>query len=482
MTESSVLDGSLALPLTACGTYVQETNQPWITNTVVIQQHPLIRTVNDFEKSVICSLPYPFENFWNSTFQLDQIYESHSLHLMASSDAHSGSDIFHESSATIFDKSFTRLTIFQLLNGTVYNDIGIKSCIAHNAEVLAENAPVHQITDPEGCFTIHSENSSLKIARTDEGLTAYVEMKNLEMGSSDNFYLTCEVILCKTKCKCSQIDQQTEQSTTVISHKLTKRSTDTSEMFSLQQYEARTRYLKSTVKALMDRIIEQRKPTDKSKIRKRLMRLDDSSIPSEANSFGFHAAITSTEIFSTESVSNEINNIEPHLEDVYDYYDHDDSHHVYNLDDSRQEYDLDDSRHDYKEEPSRITEFSTVDSDMVVVTLPKESKGKGTEIFPEEELQEKGTTVFSDDVASSVNEATEIIKADATSSVFPPIVEVASNHLGSCIPKLRFVIVIVVMGFFMGCLLLVSCGMALYIRKEKKRNKLNDFLLYSIGF
>ncbi|GBL95493.1 hypothetical protein AVEN_54102-1 [Araneus ventricosus] len=483
MSKSSVLDGSLALPLTACGTYVQETNNPWITNTVVIQQHPLIRTVNDLEKSVICSLPHPFENFWDSTLLLDQIYESHSLPLTkSSSDIHLESDVFQEDSATIFDYSFTRLIIFQLLNGSIYNDVGIESCIAHNALVLAGNASVHQITNPEGCFTIDSENSNLTIIGTDEGLTAYVEMKNLEMESSDSLYLTCEVILCKTKCRCSEIDQQqTEHSTTVISHKLTKRSTDTSsEMFSLKQYETRTRYLKSTVKALMDRIVEQRNQNDKSKIRKRLMRLDDSSILSEANSFGSRAITTSTEIFSPESVSTEFYNIEPHLVDVYDDYDPDDSHQDY---DSHHDYDPDDSHHDYKEEPSPTTEFSTVDSDMVVVTLPKEFKDNGTETVSDEELQGKGTIVLSDDVVSSVNESTENIKTvTTTSSVFSPTVEVASDHLGSCIPRLRFVIVIVAMGFFIGCLLMVSCGMALYIRKEKKRNRLNDFLLYSIGF
>ncbi|XP_055927329.1 uncharacterized protein LOC129958706 [Argiope bruennichi] len=523
MTQSSVLDGFLTLPLTACGTYVQETNHPWITNTIIIQQNPLVWTTDDLEKSVICSLPRSFENFLNSSVLLDQIYESHSLPpTYSSSDIELGLAVFPEDNDKIFDYTSTHLTVFQLLNRTIYKDVGVKSCIAHDEEILDGNASIHQITNPEGCFTDNSENSSsLMIHYTETGIWADIKIKTLEMDSSDHIYLACEIFLCRTKCNCSEIDQQlTGYPISVISHKLTKRSTgQSSEILSLKQYQARTRYLKSTVQALMNSIIEQRKQNDKkSKLRKRLMRLDDSSSLSETDNSGSHTFITSTETFSPEPLSTMFNNIEPHLIDIYDDSDsephlidiHDDSDsepHLIDIhDDSDPEphlidihddsdsdselhmiddYDDSDpgeSHHDSREEPSATSETFTVDSNMAIVTLSKEFKDNGTKIAPDEELQEKGMTNVSNNVVSSVNDGAENIKITTTAiSVFPPL-EGANDHLGNCVPRLRFVIVIVVLGFSIGCLLLVTCGMVLYIRKEKKRNKLNDFLLYSIGF
>ncbi|GFY50240.1 ZP domain-containing protein [Trichonephila inaurata madagascariensis] len=266
-------------------------------------------------------------------------------------------------------------------------------------------------------------------------------------------HFTCEALLCKDSCKCSDANKlQTFHSTKVISFGLKKRSITSAEDNLVKQQET-NKYLKSTIKVMAERLAKYRELSEarkkKATLDKRIAILAAENTSSYATDVKFDV-IAPTDMFVPDPVSTVMYNVEPHIIEIYNLSAHE----------------LDDS--DFTETISTDGLLSMTD-------------GMFTEIWTEKlkgnfDL-EMSTTENSTDLVSFINETAKSI--DLGNIVTSTIVYSFNEDNGNCIPRLRFTVIMVVFNFVILCLLLICCGMAFYIRKEKKRHRMDSFLLYS---
>ncbi|GFW06485.1 ZP domain-containing protein [Trichonephila clavipes] len=320
LSNASSVDKLLTLPLMACGTNMEQAALPQVTNTIVIQHHHILTTKYDQVETVTCQLPEQIGGlFWISrnspgqVFGYDAPQEKPQLEL----DLKQGWQI---PKCVGSDKEHADFLVLQLRNKESYNDVYIKDCIAHDSEVLDENTSVYRITDHSKCSNKDSNILSASTINDSNGLMAYAELLPTKYKIKGKVHFTCEALLCKDACKCSDVNKlQTFRLTKVISFGLKKRSITSAEDNLVRQQET-NKYLKSTIKVMAERLAKYRKLSEARKIKatldKRMAILAAENTSSYATDPAFDV-ISPTDMFVSEPVSTVMYNVEPHIIDIY---------------------------------------------------------------------------------------------------------------------------------------------------------------------
>ncbi|GFQ91504.1 ZP domain-containing protein [Trichonephila clavata] len=453
LSDASSVDKFLTLPLMACGNNIEQAALPQVTNTIVIQHHRILATKYDQVEIVTCRLPEQIPDlFWISRNSFGQAfgYDAPQQKPRLELDLKQGWQIPKYRGT---DKEHTDFLVLELRNKESHT-IYVKDCIAHDSEILDENSSVYQITDQSKCSNEDSKiSSAFTINESNDGLMAYAELLPARMKIKGKVHFTCEALLCKDSCMCSDVNKlQTFHSTKVISFGLRKRSLASSGDNLVKQQET-NKYLKTTIKVMAERLAKYRKLSEARKnnatLDKRIAILGAVYTPSYAADLKFEV-MTPTDMFVSDPVTTVMYNVEPHIIEIYNSSAHE----------------LDDSD---------FTETGSTDG------LLSMTDGMTTEIWTEE-LKENfdlqtSTTESSTDLVSFINETAKSIDLDNVAN--STIVYSFKEDDGNCIPRLRFTVIMVVFSFVILCLLLICCGMAFYIRKEKKRHLIDNFLLYS---
>lgn len=448
-SDANSMDEFLTLPLMACGTNVEQTTLPQVTNTIVIQQHRILETKYDLVETVTCPLPESLGDlFWTSQSSLGEAfgYDAPQQKPQLDLDLKQGWQIL-EYRGSNKDANFL---VLQLRDKELYNDIYVKSCIAHDSEILDESTSVYQMTDPGKCSNEYSKTlSAFTVDASNKDLIAYSELLPARMRLKGKVHFTCEAVLCKDTCECSEVNKlQTFHSTKMASLGLQKRSIASAPDNLINQQET-NRYLRATIKVLAERLAKYRMQIEARKnatFDKRVSTWGEEFTPSYTTDLKVEV-IGPTDMYVSEPISTIIYNVEPHVMDIYNSSAHE----------------LGDS--EFKETLSTDSLLPMTDT-------------MATENWTEElNLLQMSTTEDSTDLVSFINEtATSVDMANVSTSTTTNGV---NEDRGNCIPRLRFTIIFVVLIFIILCLLLICCGMAFYIRKEKKRHLIDNFLLYN---
>ncbi|GFT13309.1 ZP domain-containing protein [Nephila pilipes] len=448
-SDTPSVDEFLTLPLIACGTDVDQNETARVINTIVIQHHRLLETKYDLVEIVTCQLPEPLVDlFWISRNSLGQAfgYDAPQQKPQLELDLKHGKQI-----SKYGNKEFALFLVLQLRNKELYNDIYVKDCIVHDSEILDENTSAYHITDPAKCSNENSKMlSTFEVDSSGKGLMAYTELLPTDL--KGKFYFTCEAILCKDTCKCPDVNKLPAfHLTKMVPHRLNKRSI--ASVPENSKSHDTNRYLKSTIKVLTEKLMKYRKQSkarNNTTLDKRIWTWIEVTTPYERDSKV--EVIAQTDTYVPEPVSTVLYNVEPHVIDIYNV--------------SSDELDN-----------SEFNETLSTDG-----LLPMTETTIATEIWTKELIM--NTTVRmpntedSKDLVLFINETEDCKNLDSVTTCQTITYDLNKDH-GNCLPRLHFIITFVALGFIVLCLLLICCGMALYIRKEKKKHLIDSFLLYN---
>ncbi|GIY82887.1 ZP domain-containing protein [Caerostris darwini] len=305
--ESPTLSESLTLPLTACGTVVEETDHPLVLNSIVVQYHRLLQTQYDYVEELSCRLTQNLsEQFWSShnldqTSQLNLQYQvEQSFHLKLDS------QVMCEkvNGVTSCNK---RLLIFRLHDGGIHEDLGIKQCIAHDAKVISENTLIYGIDIQRQCSEVTPKNAyNFNVVKVNKGLVAFVKIKAPEIKSVKLTYITCEVAVCKAACDCPKNKtSQVYYLTTVVSHKLLKKSGDSSSEISPQQRKRQNRKFENDIETEVHKVLKYNNQTkDIAKSQKRIWSWLDGRSSQDIDPSIKKFISESTELYNTYSYTS----------------------------------------------------------------------------------------------------------------------------------------------------------------------------------
>lgn len=489
----------------ACDAFVRlpTESSPWMKGFIVFQQHPLVPTIDDFAEPFVCVIQKNVNSSWS------EVLEKASYALNDTPNVYSWLDfeLLPEISieTELFDPS--SLHLFLYVNGVrQFNDMVVTDCIAHRLPFLYGNTSFFQMTDPNGCInTITETLSPFYIMRTDRGLIrgAYSKINPVSIQNLKNGFISCSAVLCKSTCECTN-DSSPIGHEIVFTRKFpissylssrSKRSVSEASSSSSRSYQTRNRLMRSTVKALAERLMKYRRQPrleiNDTDFEKRISFSEDeetTTMYTEDSSITFDP----TEQFISTGFSTELYpNIEIRKLDMNNLLSVNISTTVI------PELEVEKMLTNLVERPTTVDPF------------PKYTTFKGSfpdnhsmTLIPELELVKKFNLVEQSTTETDYNYETTSEHLEESKQKHEEVISTANvttetGDLGQkvgnetivakeshedpsyCVPKLKFVVVTTVLSFIVVCLILVSCGLVLYLRKEQKKHAIDNFLLYN---
>lgn len=500
----STLEASFDIPLMACDAFVQPPNSsPWMKGFIAFQQHPLVPTIDDFVKPFVCVIRKNTNRSWS------EVLEKASYALNDSPNVYSWLDfeLLPEISieTELFDPNSSH--IFLYVNGVrQFNDMIVTDCIAHRLPYLYGNTSFFQMTDPNGCINIITETlSPFYIMRSNRGLIrgAYSKLNPVSIENLRNGFISCSAVLCKSTCKCTN-DSSPIGHEIVFTGKFpspyissrSKRSVSEVPSSSNRSYQIRNRFMRSTVKALAERLMkyrrQPRREIQETDFERRVAISEDEETTAMYTDDDSSITFDPTEHFISTEFSTELYpNIEIRKLNRKNLLSVNISTTVI------PELEVEKMLTNLVELPTTVNPFpkhttfngSFPDNHSMTLTpeLELEKKFNLVEQSTTETISNYETTIEHleeskqkhKDFTSIANVTTETGDLGQKVENETIVAEESHEDPSYCVPKLKFVVVTTVLSFIVVCLILVSCGLVLYLRKENKKHAIDNFLLYN---
>ncbi|KAG8181536.1 hypothetical protein JTE90_025182 [Oedothorax gibbosus] len=484
----STSEASFNVPLMACDTFVRlrpETN-PWIKGFLVFQQHPLVSTVDDFTEPFLCVVQKKTKAPWTEVLRKAYNTLNDSPKIDSWLDFELLPELVSEEQQSNF--KFGSSYLFLYINGArKFSDMVVTDCIAHREPFLLRNASILQMTNPNGCSNTSTKTlSAFNIMRNDRGVIVgtYSEINPSQIPSLENGFVACSAVLCKRKCKCTK-NRSPKGYGIIHSRKFPTSRFKRSIAESPNINQTRT-FMKSTIKALAESLSKYRTQSkllkNNTDFEKRASfsvkgkNVDDTTLglyPTEqfvtefttefSEDFEVHNLNTnlfsvniSTTIIPEKEVENILANLVEHTTTIKSTS----KTNATSNDPFPGNYSITLIPEIVSEKKFNLIEQSTIETSSNYDTTTKVS---------EESTQNPEDIISTTIGTPGTEEPTGNVTAKAEESYLDQ----------SCTTQLKFVVVIAVLSFVIFCLILISCGLALYLKKERKKHIIDSYLLYN---
>lgn len=409
-------------PMNNCGTLIHESDGSIsLSNTIVIQKHRNVQSLWDVFRNVSCRFAA------QDTFELGGVFRNEKSANPFEHDKMEswmefkvGSDISTAKTAhklRIGDEFFL---IVHLKDGGQNKDLRVSSCWAHDNEILEYSKYSTQLLDFYTCQPSEwiSDFKSAKGIKNVSDKISYARLKAFKFPSTMILQITCSIQVCKNDCfTYCNVPKFSKNNHVIPLRKFKKRSVPAS--YSNKFIDKRLSLMKATIKALGDTLLQNRKHRSRAE-----------------NGADFYKRISN--LTSTNKLPDNDGGVTDMTSDKYDV------------------------------DTTSVMDISTIgDGTQTTAGYTKDS-GITTEYNSEPTYN----NVY------NFNLTMKIVVLSSGQFDNKHMLE-SSKLTSNCIPRLRFNLVTTLLSFILFCLILTCIALCLYLRKEKKKHLIDNFLLYN---
>lgn len=409
----------LYLPANDCGTVIRKVGgDMYISNFIVIQKYRFTETAWDTVENVSCKIPPSEASFIANIRESENRAYRHSDGLMAWIELRLGANAFSGqeiNKMTVGDE----ITLAVHLKDSGQNkDIRVRKCWAFDGDILEESKYVLEFYDFDACEESVLMSNFTLITGTPNvsDILTYATLKAFKFPSTIHLHFTCAIEVCSNECL-SKCKDIHEKYNGDVPREFHKRATDPMESENISHRVPHfRRRLERVSYPLSDQAYIDRINYMKATIKAMGSKLIKVSESKSENDSSFRRRVSDSTIFQK---SGRI-----------------------------------------LKKPTISNKF--LENDNILMN------DSSTEII-----------VKPWNVVYVFNLSRTVVVESAHGITFRNETFNVSQIFKNCVSKLRFILITVSLAFLIFCLALISIALAISLRREKKRHKIDSFLLYN---